>query len=159
MNFDRDTGQIDLLPGLRLHRGMTQLEVLATTAEWEDWHEIDGIPTAFRTIIRLPNKDISARTILIVYFNLEDKVMTRWEILPRDLADGSQYHRAGKYLKRLERWFREMFGTKVPCGGDWGYLHTSPYDFRNDSAAILCIYREAFINDENWNLYKRNKKF
>lgn len=158
MKFESNTAAIDLLPGLSLHRGMKRSEVLATSAEWENWNTIDGVSTALRTIINLPNKNMSSKTILIVYVRPEGLPIAFWDISPRDLVKGVQNQREGKYTKQMRNWFKTMFDTKIPCGGEWGHLDSS-YDPWNQTAGIVCNYRERFTDEKDWNLYKSRNKF
>jgi hypothetical protein len=158
MKFDPHTGSIEFAEGLYLRRGMTRSEVLGTTAKWEDWIVIDDIPRAFRALINLPNKNIGASTILIVYVGIPDRPIAFWDLAPWDLTDGVQNRPEGKYTKRIRIWFEDMFKTKLPVGGDWGHIDAS-YDPHNQSVGIICNYRERFPTDTDWHDYRKRNKF
>lgn len=81
MKFDSSTGNIDILPKLSLGRGKTRNEVAACPTEWEDWNIIDGVPNALKTIVRLPNKNISRKTILS-YMSDPRRTLSRFGIFP-----------------------------------------------------------------------------
>jgi len=158
MKFDTANGRLDLPAGFSMYPGITHDEVLATATEWEPWSEVDSVPTALKTIIKLPNNNMSPRTILIVRFAPADHAISGWDILPSDLGDGSGFHRAGKYVKRLRRWFEDMFDAGLPCGAEWGHVDVH-YDSREKSGGVVCLYREAFADDREWVLYKHSHKF
>lgn len=153
MKFDQNTGKLDLFPGLCIRRGMTSKDVLATSAKWEDWAVVYGVPQAMRTIINLPNEEISQKTILIVYVSQYNNPITFFDIAPWDLTEGIQNRPEGKYTKRMRNWFKTMFKVSLPCCGDWGHIDAS-YDHCNQSTGIICNFRERFLDDDDWNLYK-----
>lgn len=158
MKFDTQNGSLDLPDGIGIHRGMVRAEVLATFNKWENWNDSEDGPRALRSIINLPNKNMSPKVILIVFFLAENQVIAGWDISPWDLADGREYHRVGKYLKRMRNWFKDMFNVHLPWGGAWGHVDAR-HDFWNKSAGIVCTYREGFADEEKWRLYKSSNKF
>lgn len=158
MRFDPKSGEIELTKEIRLRRGMTRKEVLSLKAQWEEWMVVDGIASGFRTVLNLPNKGISPKTILIVYVGLDPDPITFWDLGPWDLVDGQQSRPEGKYTKRMRTWFFEAFNVKLPAGGDWGHIDAS-HDPWNSSTAVVCNYRERFDSDGDWQEYRRNNKF
>lgn len=158
MKFDTKTGTIELADELSLHRGMTRKEILKTSATWEDWIVVEGVPHSIRTIIKLPNKKISAKTILIVHVSPNEYPLAMWDIAPWDLAQGVQNRPEGKCTKRMRKWFLEMFDVQLPCGGDWGHVDAS-YDPWNQSTGVICNYRDGFESEDEWDKYRKENQF
>lgn len=158
MKFDPQTGNIEFANGLYLYRGMTRKDVMNMKANWEDWNVVNGIPHALRALIKLPNKGISATTILIVRVGFLEHPIGSWVLAPWDLIEGVQNRPEGKYTKRMRAWFEEMFDSKLPVGGDWGIVDAT-YDPHNQTATILCDYRESFTSDAQWLDYRKRRRF
>lgn len=158
MRIDPESGVIELTNELVLRPRMTREGIMALNVEWEDWVVFDGIPRAFRTIVKLPNKGISPKTIVIVYVGLENRPLAFWHIAAWDLVEGPQSRPEGKYTKRMRAWFTEMFGVKLPLKRDWGHIDAT-YDPWNQTAGIVCNYRERFSSDEEWSKYKKENRY
>lgn len=158
MKFDTNTGIIEFTPKLILRPGITRKEIKSMNANWEDWSIIDGAPRALRCLINMPNKGISKKTVLIVHAGIDDRPLAFWDVAPWDLADGSQNRPEGKYTKRMRAWFKEMFNTNLPAGGEWGHIDSS-YDPWNQSTGIICNYRERFNTEKEWLEYRSNNNF
>jgi len=157
MKFDSSTGCIDILPGLSLGRGMTRKDVMASSADWEEWDFFDNAAIALRSIIRLPNKNVSPRTMLVVYVRPEDQLIAFWNISLGNVSNGPQKRPEGKYKNLMRSWFKDMFDTQLPCSGEWGHIDAS-YDPWNQYAGVVCNYRERFIDEHDWNVYKSQNK-
>lgn len=158
MKIDPETGIMEFRPDLILYPGMTRTDILSINVDWEDWNVIDDIPRAFRTIIKLPNKGIGPKTILIVYVGLNNRPLAFWDVAPWDIAGGSQNRPEGKSTKRMRTWFKEMCGINLPLKREWGHVDAS-FDPWNQTAGVVCTYKERFGSDEEWVEYKKNNKY
>ena len=158
MKLDPESGIIELTHELVLRPRMTRQDILAMNVEWENWAVIDDVPRAFRTIIKLPNKGISPKTIVIVYVGLDNRPLAFWDIAAWDLAEGTQSRPEGKCTKRMRAWFKETFGVGLPLKRNWGHIDAS-YDPWNQSAGVICNYRERFSSEEDWTQYKKENKY
>ena len=158
MKIDSETGIIELTPVLALRRGMTRRELLSINVGWEEWDVVDNIPWSFRTIIKLPNKGISPKTILVVHIGLDNRPLTFWDMAPWDLIEGTQSRPEGKCTKRMRAWFKETFGTDLPLKREWGHINAN-FDPWNQSTTVTCNYRERFDTDEQWSEYKKNNGY
>jgi len=158
MKIDPDTGIIEFLPELILRPGMNRREILALDVGWEDWNVVDNVPWAFRAIIKLPNKTISPKTILIVYVGLDDRPLAFWDVTPWDLVNGKQNRPEGKCTRRLRAWFKESVNVSLPIKKKWGHVDAS-FDPWNQTGGVVCNYRERFNSDEEWSEYKKNNKY
>lgn len=158
MHFYKNSGSIEFATGLVLHRNMSRLDILNMATQWEDWIVVHGVPSAYRTIMKLPNRGSSSKTILIVYFGILDGPLAFWMLAPWDLSDGAQKQPEGKYNKRMRKWFFENFHAVLPCGDDWGQVDAT-YDPWNQSTSIACNYRERFSTEDEWRKYRNENKF
>lgn len=158
MKIDPETGVVKFSKELILRPGMTRSDVLSMSVHWEDWNIIDDIHRAFRAIIKLPNKGISSKTILIVYVGLENRPLAFWDVVPWDIADGTQGQREGKVTKRIRSWFEEMANVRLPLKREWGHVDAG-FDPWNQTGGIVCNYRERFGTEEEWLRYKRENKY
>lgn len=157
-SFDKNTGSINLTPELSIDRGMTRQDILEKAVNWESWNVIDGVASAYRTIIKLPHKNISSKTIVIVHVGTSNSPIAFWDIAPWDLASGVQSRPEGKYTKLTRKWFFDVFHVNLPFGSEWGYIDAS-YDHWNQSAGVVCNYREGFETHKEWSEFRRENKF
>jgi hypothetical protein len=158
MNLDLKSGVIKITPKMILRPEMTRNDILEIDVGWQDWNIIDGTPRAFRSIIELPNKGMSPKTILIVYVGINNQPLAFWDLAPWDITAGTQTRPEGRYTKQMRVWFNEMFGVSLPIKRDWGHIDAS-FDPWNQTAGILCNYRERFSSDEEWAKYKKENKY
>ena len=76
MKLDAETGVVEFLPELILRPGMNRQEILALDVDWKEWNVVENIPWALRVIIKLPNKGMSPKTIVVVHVGLENCPLT-----------------------------------------------------------------------------------
>jgi len=158
MKIDPESGVVEFNREIILRPRMTRSDILSINTKWEEWTIVDNIPRAFRTIIELPNKGMSSKTILIVHVGLENRPMAFWDVAPWDITEGAQSRPEGKCTKRMRSWFNEAFKTKLPLKKEWGHIDAS-YDPWNQSTGVVCNYREGFSSDEEWSEYKKNNNY
>lgn len=149
MNFDSKTGSIDFDPALFLRPRMLCSEVLALPIKWEEWMIVDGVTHSYRALLKLPNKGMSSKTILIVHVGPGTNPLGLWTLSPWDLIEGKQSRPEGKCTKRLRIWFQEMFGVKLPVKGEWGDLDAC-YDPWNQTTSVVCNYVETTGDRASW---------
>jgi hypothetical protein len=159
MKIDLQTGVVEFTPDLILRPGMMRNELLALNVNWEEWDIIKKIPFSFRTIFKMPNKGMSPKTILVVYIGVGSEPIQFWGLVPWDRAGGSEQNRPeGKHTKKMRAWFREMSDIGLPIRKEWGHVDAS-YDPWNQSAGVVCNYRERFGSEEEWKHYKKDNKY
>lgn len=158
MKIDADSGIIEITPELAIHPGITRSDLFSMDVKWEEWDVVDNIARSFRTIFKLPNKKISPKTLLIVHIGLDDLPVTFWTLAPWDLVDGTQSRPEGKYTKRMRVWFKESFDVKLPLKREWGHIDAY-FDPWNQTASVICNYRERFDSDERWRQYKKDNNY
>lgn len=158
MKIDSKTGVMEFTSELVLQPGMTRSQILSLNVEWEEWTIIDNIPRSFRTIFQLTNKGANSKNILVVYVGTENRPISFWDLGPWNGADGEQNRPEGKYTKKMRIWFKSISGVDIPLKREWGHIDAS-FDPWNQSAGVICNYRERFESDEEWSRYKKNNKF
>jgi hypothetical protein len=158
MKIDPKSGIIEITSELILCPRMMRRDFLSINIEWEDWDIVDNIPRSFRTIIKLPNKGISPKTVLVVHGGLDDRPITFWDLAPWDLMEGTQSRPNGKHTKRMRNWFKDAFGVGLPLKREWGHVDAY-FDPWNQTASVICNYRERFDSDAKWSEYKKNNGY
>lgn len=158
MKLNSQTGVIEFASNIILRPGMNRNDLLSINVDWEEWEIVENSVISFRTIFKLPNKGMSPKTILIAYVGEESEPLAFWKIAPWDRLDGTQNRPEGKCTKRIRTWFKDMSGITIPLRKEWGHIDAS-FDPWNQSATIVCNYRERFGLDEEWSQYKRENKY
>lgn len=158
MKIDPQTGVMEFSSKIVLRPGMTRSQLLTIDVEWEEWDVVDNVPFSFRTIFKLPNKGLSPKIILVVFVGIENNPLDFWTLGPWDAPEGTQARPDGKYTKWMRRWFQDMCTVGLPLKREWGHVDAS-FDPWNQSASIVCNYRERFNSDEEWDKYKKDNNY
>lgn len=137
MNLNLTTGELEILPAIRIYPGMTLSDLNREDVDWEVWITNGTDPIAFRTIIPASQSTHGEKLILLTFFSPDGgKELTEWNLKPMGKFTGTQKKIEGKNTKAARTWFKERFNADLPLNRPWGSIDAA-YDAQNLSTLII----------------------
>lgn len=144
MNFDSDTGILEVNENLTLSPQMKKKDILSQNVLWDEWFpKVNDVVLNYRTTTDINQENKKDKVTVIIYFDgssIENAALKGWLLAPTQKSYDLQKKFDGKLTKSLRAWFQEQTNHLLPLQNKWGDIDVS-YDPHNQTAEIVCHYR------------------